>query len=152
MKSGFTFIELIFVIVILGIVAAVAITKITATRDDAHTSKQAFALATAVEDFSVFYTAKGYFSTPNEMTYVTFLSSGDTNLTTDSIQFNECITVSSVGYNSSDKNALTISYSAANGNINDCHAVANAAKNITNFTDKNSNSSKLFVVGGSGIF
>nr|WP_275754690.1 type II secretion system protein [Sulfurimonas sp. SAG-AH-194-C21] len=38
-KQAFTMIELIFVIVILGILAAVAIPKLAATRDDAEISK-----------------------------------------------------------------------------------------------------------------
>ena len=41
MKNAFTMIELIFVIVILGILAAVAIPKLAATRDDAQVSKMA---------------------------------------------------------------------------------------------------------------
>ena len=38
-RNAFTMIELIFVIVILGILASVAIPKLAATRDDAHIAK-----------------------------------------------------------------------------------------------------------------
>lgn len=38
-RNGFTMIELVFVIVILGILAAIAIPKFAATRDDAEISK-----------------------------------------------------------------------------------------------------------------
>lgn len=38
-KNGFTMIELVFVIVVLGILAAVAIPRLAATRDDANIAK-----------------------------------------------------------------------------------------------------------------
>lgn len=38
-KNGFTMIELVFVIVVLGILAAIAVPKLAATRDDAQIAK-----------------------------------------------------------------------------------------------------------------
>ena len=61
MKKGFTMIELIFVIVILGVLASVAIPRLAATRDDAEAAKAATNLATAVSDITAYYTAKGKF-------------------------------------------------------------------------------------------
>ena len=61
MRKGFTMIELIFVIVILGVLASVAIPRLAATRDDAEVAKAATNLTTAVSDITAYYTAKGTF-------------------------------------------------------------------------------------------
>lgn len=58
-RSGFTMIELIFVIVILGILAAVAIPKLAATRDDAKISKVKSDLSTIISDMGAYYTSQG---------------------------------------------------------------------------------------------
>ncbi len=58
MRKGFTMIELIFVIVIIGILAAVAIPKLAATRDDAEISKSVMNLGTCISDAGAFATAK----------------------------------------------------------------------------------------------
>ena len=65
-------IELIFVIVILGILAAVAIPKLAATRDDAKISKGATELATAISDIGAYYTSHGSFAALSTMTNVEF--------------------------------------------------------------------------------
>jgi len=51
-KSAFTMIELIFVIVIIGILASVAIPKLSATRDDAKVSVLATAIQTVKSEIT----------------------------------------------------------------------------------------------------
>ncbi len=59
MKRGFTMIELIFVIVIIGILAVIAIPKLSATRDDAKLVTEMQNLSTCVQDIGSAYTATG---------------------------------------------------------------------------------------------
>ncbi|MDR0467994.1 MAG: type II secretion system GspH family protein [Campylobacteraceae bacterium] len=58
MKRGFTMIELIFVIVILGIMAAVAIPKLAASRDDAAATAIKQDVATATSAVPAWYTGQ----------------------------------------------------------------------------------------------
>ena len=58
-RNAFTMIELIFVIVILGILSAVAIPKLAATRSDAEVSKMAQNIMTGLADISTYAIAHG---------------------------------------------------------------------------------------------
>ena len=79
MKKGFTMIELIFVIVILGILAAVAIPRLAATRDDAEITKTISNTALVVRDMTSYYTAQGHFDkTAANMTNVQLVTAKDT--------------------------------------------------------------------------
>ena len=71
MKKGFTMIELIFVIVILGILASVAIPRLAATREDAEISAAVANLRTLVSDATAYYTAKGEFGSNTKWSEIT---------------------------------------------------------------------------------
>ncbi len=68
MKKAFTMIELVFVIIILGILAAVAIPKLTATRDDAEVATGVQRVRNMITDLGSYYTAHGKFAEVEKMT------------------------------------------------------------------------------------
>lgn len=80
MKKAFTMIELIFVIVILGILAAVAIPRLAATRDDADITTSLSDLHVSIGDFGSYYTSQGSFDLISNMTNVGRFDSPSTDV------------------------------------------------------------------------
>lgn len=62
MKKAFTMIELIFVIVIIGIMATVAIPKLAATRDDAKISTEVASVTQVLINLGSEYASQGAFN------------------------------------------------------------------------------------------
>ncbi|WP_069633020.1 type II secretion system protein [Campylobacter pinnipediorum] len=80
MKKAFTMIELIFVIVILGILAAISIPKLMSTRDDAEIVKTLTNVNTIISDIGMYYVTRADI-TPNlkDMTNVRAIKKSEYN-------------------------------------------------------------------------
>ena len=136
MRKGFTMIELIFVIVILGVLASVAIPRLAATRDDAELSKAAANLTLAVRDIAAYYTAKGSFGNVSSMTNA--LDGGSLK-----IKNTACATVTATG------EEISVSFSGNDSVCTKLKAMPGIKDMCTSGTI--SNSCKIKVGGADGI-
>ncbi|HEG2926046.1 TPA: prepilin-type N-terminal cleavage/methylation domain-containing protein [Campylobacter coli] len=70
MKRAFTILELVFVIVILGILAAIALPKFSSSRDEAEVSKSLNNLKTLINDISIYTLKNDHLSSIKTMSNV----------------------------------------------------------------------------------
>jgi len=114
MRKAFTMIELIFVIVIIGILASVAIPKLSASREDALASKELLNLSQYINDVTTYYAATG---TANA-SHTNIVIANASNSSADLNCFHSSI--------SSDN--ATLSLSISNGGTSDGENYCNAAQ------------------------
>ena len=135
-RGGFTMIELIFVIVILGILAAVAIPKLMATRTDAKISQLATNIQTAKNEIASYVTATGKFeeSGADMSNVITEMEAeGSATIGSKTVTFKaetndgdkeDCIT-----FDWSDDKNLVISHEGGDGDV--CQGVKQLVKEVT---------------------
>jgi type II secretory pathway pseudopilin PulG len=109
MREGWTVIELIFIIVILGLLAGIALPRLASTRDDAKLSVVVHNMNVCIRDAEAYYTATGHdynaTSHPeacnpnnticNNLTYS--INGMDFNVTTNPTAENFCTDIDEVG-------------------------------------------------------
>ena len=135
MKKGFTMIELIFVIVILGILASVAIPRLAATRTDAEIAATVANLRTLLNDVASYYAVKGEFGTTvkwNEITNVPLeradkpaAASGEPNDGILTVGGRDCIAVKVVNKKGTAPAYIVFAKKSGGGDV--CTQVQNAA-------------------------
>lgn len=77
MRKAFTILELVFVIVILGILAAIALPKMSSSKDEAEVSKSLNNLKTLINDISIYTLKNDHLSSIKTMSNVSGVENVD---------------------------------------------------------------------------
>lgn len=154
MKKGFTMIELVFVIVILGILASLAVPKLAATRDDAEAAKAAVEIKDAITQLTTYYIVNGSFGTKdltnkdmNATVSPTIVEVRDSKTKTADNKWTNCVTLTASDGDAAKSIPANIKVTAGDVNSSFCSAVrgTQAYKDWSTMTNG-------IQVGGSGIF
>ncbi|MBT0882380.1 prepilin-type N-terminal cleavage/methylation domain-containing protein [Campylobacter sp. 2018MI13] len=147
MKKGFTMIELIFVIVILGILAAVAIPKLNATRDDAEIAKLSTNISTIMGDFASYYTSKGKLEAQADIKRMTNVALESDNITLN-VKGKPCLTFT---LNATKSSELTVAASNASDTVCTNALGLSSVQSILTSTDSKTGTTKTIKKAGDSV-
>lgn len=143
MKKAFTILELVFVIIILGILAAIALPKLSSSKDDAELSKALNNLRVLISDLSIYALKNDSLSTISAMSNVSGVENVDLSQISGTKIVNfavgsdkECIKIVFV-----NKNQALFFGLASNDTLK--NAIENQSQNLNtlDFTSSSSNKS-----------
>ncbi len=114
-KKAFTIIELVFVIVIIGILSAVMIPKLIATRDDAKIAVSLSEVGRMVSEITIYYTSNAHFD--ENIANMTSVKDAHYTIGWDNISQSGTITYYTPKNKGGLEPCMTISIENKNGNM-----------------------------------